>query len=45
MTTNILVFYVILSHVQLFNISYVFNVFLTQKYELQLQFQCEHYMQ
>ena len=38
MTTNILVFYVILSPVHLSNISYFFNVFLNQNYEL--QFSC-----
>jgi hypothetical protein len=41
MTTNILVFYVILSHVYLSNISNKKNygpVFLTQNYELQFSF-------
>ena len=38
MTTNISVFYVILSHVHLSNISFFFYVFLTQNYELQFSF-------
>jgi hypothetical protein len=38
MTTNILMFYVIFSHVHLSNISFFFNVFLTQNYELQFSF-------
>ena len=37
-TTNILVFYVILSRVYLSNISSYFNLFFTQNYELQFSF-------
>jgi hypothetical protein len=41
MTTNTLVFYVILSRVHLSNISsFFFNVFLNQNYELHLQTDC-----